>query len=63
MIILNVFYLENIIICIVNDAEKTFSTRGRSFIHLNDFYILNRSYGNNNVAITPNQAFCLVCNT
>ena len=45
-----------------NNIKKiqTFSVRTRSFIHLNDLYVLNGLYANDTSqeAITPYQAFC-----
>ena len=46
----------------VNDTEKIwiFPARARLIVHLNDQFILNRSYVNDTsaVAITPSQVFC-----
>ena len=48
----------------MNAVEKIriFSVRARSFVYLNDQYVLNESYLNDIslLAISPNEAFCYV---
>ena len=54
------FHDENMIICIINNVKKIqifFLDRTRSFIHLNDLYILNEFYGEQHITHnhhTPN---------
>ena len=56
------FFRENKISCVVNNAKKKwiFLVRARSLAHLSDPYVFNESYMNRTslVASTFNQAFC-----